>query len=58
LKRIRTEIVTNPVTQVSSLQPLDVDFDWIIWVGFRPGVRDNPGATALEAAGRPAAVCS
>jgi phosphoribosylformylglycinamidine synthase II len=49
VERIRTEIVTNPVTQVSSLQPLDVDFDWIIWVGFRPGVRDNPGATALEA---------
>jgi phosphoribosylformylglycinamidine (FGAM) synthase PurS component len=49
LKGIRTEIFTNPVTQVSSLQPLDVDFDWIIWVGFRPGVRDNPGATALEA---------
>jgi phosphoribosylformylglycinamidine synthase len=41
--------LTNPVTQVSSLQPLDVDFDWIIWVGFRPGVRDNPGATAVEA---------
>ncbi|BBO72551.1 phosphoribosylformylglycinamidine synthase subunit PurL [Desulfosarcina alkanivorans] len=46
---IRTEIFTNPVTQVSSLRPLDVDFDWIIWVGFRPGVRDNPGATAVEA---------
>ena len=49
VERVRTEIVTNPVTQVSSLQPLDVDFDWIIWVGFRPGVRDNPGATAVEA---------
>ena len=34
---------------MSSLAPLDVDFDWIIWVGFRPGVRDNPGATAVEA---------
>ncbi|MFO7713898.1 AIR synthase-related protein [Desulfosarcina sp.] len=49
VERIRTEILTNPVTQVSSLQPLDVDFDWVIWVGFRPGVRDNPGATAVEA---------
>ena len=49
VERVRTEIFTNPVTQVSSLQPLDVDFDWIIWVGFRPGVRDNPGATAVEA---------
>ena len=46
---VRTQIFTNPVTQVSSVKPLDVDFDWIIWVGFRPGVRDNPGATAVEA---------
>ena len=49
VETVRTEIFTNPVTQVSSLQPLDVDFDWIIWVGYRPGVRDNPGATAVEA---------
>lgn len=49
VETVRTEIFTNPVTQVSSLQPLDVDFDWIIWVGFRPGVKDNPGATAVEA---------
>ncbi len=49
VERVRTEIFTNPVTQVSSLAPLAVDFDWIIWVGFRPGVRDNPGATAVEA---------
>ncbi|BBO86650.1 phosphoribosylformylglycinamidine synthase subunit PurL [Desulfosarcina ovata subsp. sediminis] len=45
----RSEIFTNPVTQVSALTPLAVDFDWIIWIGFRPGVRDNPGATAVEA---------
>jgi phosphoribosylformylglycinamidine synthase len=49
IERARTEIFTNPVTQVSSVTPLDVDFDWILWVGFRPGVRDNPGATAVEA---------
>ncbi|HSO19473.1 MAG TPA: phosphoribosylformylglycinamidine synthase subunit PurS, partial [Desulfosarcina sp.] len=49
VERVRTEIFTNPVTQESSLDPLDVDFDWILWVGFRPGVRDNPGATAVEA---------
>ena len=47
--QVRREIFTNPVTQVSSFEPLAVDFDWIIWVGFRPGVRDNPGATAVEA---------
>jgi phosphoribosylformylglycinamidine synthase len=46
---IQTEIFTNPVTQVSSYDPLDVDFDWILWIGYRPGVRDNPGSTAVEA---------
>ncbi|MGA6924625.1 MAG: phosphoribosylformylglycinamidine synthase subunit PurS [Desulfosarcina sp.] len=49
IESARLDIFTNPVTQVSSLAPLPVDFDWIIWVGFRPGVRDNPGATAVEA---------
>ncbi len=49
LERIRQEILTNPVTQVSGLTPLDIPFDWCIWIGFRPGVRDNPGATAMEA---------
>ena len=37
------------MTQVSSLDPLDMEFDWTIWVGYRPGVRDNPGSTAVEA---------
>ncbi|MBT7086406.1 MAG: phosphoribosylformylglycinamidine synthase [Desulfobacterales bacterium] len=46
---IRNEIFTNPVTQVSSIEPLPVEFDWTIWVGFRAGVRDNPGSTAVEA---------
>lgn len=49
LERIRTEIFTNPVTQISSYEPLHLPFDWTIWVGYRPGVRDNPGATAVEA---------
>ena len=49
LTRIREEIFTNPVTQISDYRPLAVPFDWIIWVGYRPGVRDNPGATAVEA---------
>lgn len=49
LVQAKDEIFTNPVTQISSLSPLDIDFDWCIWVGFRPGVRDNPGATAMEA---------
>jgi len=49
LQAVQTEIFTNPVTQISSYAPLDTEFDWCIWVGFRPGVRDNPGSTAVEA---------
>ncbi len=46
---VRSEVFTNPVTQVSSLHPVAIHADWIIWIGFRPGVRDNAGATAVEA---------
>jgi phosphoribosylformylglycinamidine synthase len=49
LRAIQMEIFTNPVTQLSSYDPLNIEFDWTIWVGFRPGVRDNPGSTAVEA---------
>jgi phosphoribosylformylglycinamidine synthase subunit PurSL len=49
LEIIQSQVFTNPVTQVSSFNPLDEPFDWIIWVGYRPGVKDNPGATAVEA---------
>ncbi len=49
LETIQTEVFTNPVTQYSSYDPLEIDFDYTIWVGFRPGVRDNPGSTAVEA---------
>ena len=49
LEAVRTEIFTNPVTQVSSFQPWAADFDWAIWVGYRPGVRDTAGSVAIEA---------
>ena len=49
LEKVKDEIFTNPVTQVSDLTPLDIKFDWCIWIGFRPGVKDNAGATAKEA---------
>ena len=49
LKTIQDEIFTNPVTQVSSYTPLPLSFDWMIWIGYRPGVRDNAGSTAVEA---------
>jgi phosphoribosylformylglycinamidine synthase subunit PurSL len=49
LERIRTEIFTNPVTEESSFSPIASSFDWLLWVGFRPGVRDTAGSTAAEA---------
>lgn len=49
VKILQSMLFTNPVTQISSFDPLPLEFDWTIWVGFRPGVRDNPGSTAVEA---------
>jgi len=49
LESARHRIFTNPVTHTSSFEPLATNFDWAIWVGFRPGVRDNQGSTAVEA---------
>jgi len=46
---IQREVFTNPVTQISAYTPLSMKFDRMIWVGFRPGVRDNAGSTAVEA---------
>jgi phosphoribosylformylglycinamidine (FGAM) synthase PurS component len=47
--RIQRELFTNPITEESSYTPIQKDFDWLIWVGFRPGVRDTAGSTAREA---------
>jgi phosphoribosylformylglycinamidine synthase len=49
LEAVRTEIFTNPVTQVSKCGSLASGFDWAIWVGYRPGVRDTAGSVAIEA---------
>ena len=53
LETVRKRIFTNPVTDISSFAPLAprvlYDFDWALWVGLKPGVRDNEGSTALEA---------
>ncbi len=38
----------DPVLHTASLTPLAQGFDWIIEVGFRPGVTDNEGRTAQE----------
>lgn len=49
LEAVRKEIFSNPVIHDSAFQPLAKDFDWAIWVGFRPGVRDTAGSVAMEA---------
>jgi phosphoribosylformylglycinamidine synthase subunit PurSL len=49
LEMARTHLFTNPVTEKSSFAPIALDFDWLIWVSFRPGVRDTAGSTAAEA---------
>lgn len=42
--------LSDPVIQNFSInQPLASNFDWLIEVGFRPGVTDNVGKTAREA---------
>jgi phosphoribosylformylglycinamidine synthase len=49
LEQIRTEIFTNPVTEQSSYSTIASDFDWLVLIGFRPGVRDTAASTAAEA---------
>jgi len=49
LENVRDKIFTNPVIEESSFQTMVRDFNWLIWVGFRPGVRDTAGSTAVEA---------
>ncbi|MBI4798117.1 MAG: phosphoribosylformylglycinamidine synthase subunit PurS, partial [Desulfarculus sp.] len=53
LEKVRTRIFTNPVTEISSFSPLAgqvlPSFHWALWVGLKPGVRDNEAATACEA---------
>ncbi len=49
LNTVRTELFTDPVIQVSALnQSLANDFDFVIEVGFRPGVTDNVGRSSKE----------
>jgi phosphoribosylformylglycinamidine synthase subunit PurSL len=49
LEAARCQIFTNPVTEESSFAPMAGNFDWLIWISFRPGVRDTAGSTAAEA---------
>ena len=50
LKRIAEGPFVDPIIQHYAIdKPLARDFDWIIEVGFRPGVTDNVGRTSREA---------
>ncbi|MCC6698674.1 MAG: phosphoribosylformylglycinamidine synthase [Candidatus Hydrogenedentes bacterium] len=49
LERVRAELFTDPVIQESSIDaPLANDYDYVIEVGFRPGVTDNVGKSSAE----------
>jgi phosphoribosylformylglycinamidine synthase len=53
LRLIAEEVFQDPVIQdVTIDRPLDIPFDWLIEVGFRPGVTDNIGRTSREAVER------
>lgn len=49
MEAVRVSLFTNPVIEMSSFSPLAQGPDWLIWVRFRPGVRDTAGSTAVEA---------
>ena len=50
LKRVATGPFLDPIIQQFSIDtPLARDFDWLVEVGFKPGVTDNVGKTAKEA---------
>ncbi len=51
LKLLASGPFSDPVVQNYSIDsPLTDDFDWLVEVGLKPGVTDNVGRTALEAA--------
>ena len=45
---LRTDVFTNPVTEVSSFSPLAIPADWVIGVGYLPGVKDTAGETDTD----------
>jgi phosphoribosylformylglycinamidine synthase len=50
LEMVASGPFSDPITQCYAIdRPLAQSFDWLIEVGFRPGVTDNVGKTAREA---------
>lgn len=53
LGTIAEEVFRDPVIQEVKIdEPLNLPFDWLVEVGYRPGVTDNIGRTAREAVER------
>ncbi len=46
--KIKSELLTDPITQISSLSNLFSDFSLAIEVGYKPGVTDNVAMTTKE----------
>jgi len=49
LESVKNDIFCDPITQIASYKSLADDFDYLIEVGFLPGVKDNAGDVAVEA---------
>lgn len=50
LEKVRTELFTDPIIHESAANAsLASDYDYVIEVGFRPGVTDNVGKSSTEA---------
>ena len=53
LELIRDEVFVDPVIHEASIdKPVEALFDWLVEVGYRPGVTDNVARTAKEAIAR------
>ncbi|MBI2423752.1 MAG: phosphoribosylformylglycinamidine synthase [Candidatus Hydrogenedentes bacterium] len=49
LEQVRAELFTDPIIETSAVNhALAADFDYLVEVGFRPGVTDNVGKSSLE----------
>lgn len=49
LERVRSELFTDPIIQESAIDvSMAQDYDYLVEVGFRPGVTDNVGKSSAE----------
>lgn len=49
LQRVSDELLTDPIIEDATVNtPIEIEANWAIEVGYRPGVTDNIGKTAAE----------